>query len=76
MLVSNHAAYRGIRPIWLISATRFGEQASIPYSVYRDESRFREIFEGSPYHEDRSSSLICGFSVLSRGREHVICLNP
>ncbi len=30
--------------------------------------------EGAPYHEDQSSSLICGFSALSRGREHIVRL--
>ncbi len=32
--------------------------------------------EGALYHKDQSSCVICGFSALSRGREHIVCLKP
>ncbi len=76
MGVTNLVACLWIRYKWWISAMRLGEQADIPYSTCRRTNapykemkrRFLEILEGVPYYEDQFSCLICGHSVLSRGR--------
>ncbi len=69
-----------IRFRWLISATRFVEQAGITYSrCGRSKAPYKGMkadLKGTPYNEVLSPCFICGVSALSRGRKCIIRLNP
>ncbi len=74
MLVTN----RKTAQRWLISATRFGERADIPCSrCGRTKAPYKGMKADSErfWKERLIMKMMCGFSALSRGREHISRLN-